>query len=172
MYYIECKGLGAPVRSYVIACHLFFFVFISEYSHGLTGPYSCPYENGYSDQMFPLSDGQRLARIKQCLPPDIEGNLTGVAESLSQQYHKNANHTQSGQISDDLIKTIPLEYSFLPMAPSGFIKRSVPNYAGTSPALERVCPILGDDYNDKSKRFTAAGLNIFQCNAACSEVNE
>ena len=122
--------------------------------------------------MFPLSDGQRLARIKQCLPPDIEGNLTGVVESLSQQYHENANHTQSGQISDDIIKTIPLEYSFMPMAPNGFIKRSVPNYAGTSPALERVCPILGDDYNDKSKRFTAAALNIFQCNASCSEVNE
>ena len=95
-----------------------------------------------------------------------------MVESLSQQYHKTNNHQQAGQITDEIIKTIPLEFSFLPIAPEGFFKRSVPHYAGTAPVLERICPILGDDANNKSKRLTSAALNIFQTNASCSEVTE
>ena len=125
-----------------------------------------------SDEMFPLSDGQREGHIKRCLPGDVSGNLTSVVESLNQQYFKKDIHQQSGQVTDDIIKAIPLEFSFVQMAPSGMFKRSLPNYSATSPALERVCPLLADDYNNKSKRFTSAALNIYQCNASCSEVTE
>ena len=122
--------------------------------------------------MFPLPDGAREGRIKQCLPHDIAGGITGVVESLSQQYHESSNHSQSGHISEDIIKCVPLEYAFTPIAPNGMYKRPVSNYSGASPALERVCPVLGDDMNDKSKRLTSAGINIFQCNASCSEVTD
>ena len=117
-----------------------------------------------------MSDAMRECRIKKCLPVDIIGNLISPVESLNQQYFNQSNHAQSGHVSDDVIKSIPLEFAFLPIAVDGFFKRSVPLYTGNSPALERVNPVLNTDLNDKAKRYTASAINIFQTNANCSEV--
>ena len=76
----------------------------------------------HSDELFPLSDAQRECRLKQILPADVTAGLTSPIESLSMQYFKETNHSQAGHISDDVIKAIPLEYAFLPIAGGGMLK--------------------------------------------------
>ena len=144
---------------------------VDSFSHGAYGPYSCPSENGFDESLYPLPDGMKEMLDKKLVPRDILGNCISAAESMNQHYHT-AESDQSGEVTNDMIKSFCLDHDFLSMAPAGYSMKRIGNYNHAAPLLERVCPLLSKDKFDQAKNYTSSTLSMYQLNANCSELTK
>ena len=144
---------------------------IDSFSHGSYGPYSCPSENGFDENLYPLPDGVQEMLNKKSVPRDVLGNCIGAAESMNQHYHT-VESNQTGEVTNDMIKSFCLDHDFVSIAPSGYSIKRAGNYGHGAPLLERVSPLLASDKFDQAKNYTSSTLSMYQLNANCSELTK